>query len=83
MGKHLPLNELFPNDNATLEWLQSQTKTTKSVYKSLWLWFLEFTQMSGNQILEDRQHNTEHRWEKKVLEFAEWCLTHTCENIIS
>jgi len=35
--------------------------------------------MSGEQILADRKQDEEHRWEKKVLEFREWCLNHTCE----
>jgi len=79
MGRHLPLNELFPDDNATIEWLKSQIKTTKSVYKSLWLWFLEFTQMNGNQILEDRQHDMLHM--RRVL--SDNVNMIMCHNIIS
>lgn len=75
----MTLEQQFPNDNATIEWLKSQSKSTQKVYKSLWQWFLEFTNMNGNQIIEDRKRDTEHRWEKKALQFRKWCLTHTCE----
>jgi len=77
--KRIPMEEEFADDSATLEWLKSQKESTKKVYKSLWRWFLEFTAMSGEQILADRKQDEEHRWEKKVLEFREWCLNHTCE----
>lgn len=74
MGKHMKLTEEFPNDNATLEWLKSQKKSTRSPYKAIWKLFLKFTKMSGSQILEDRKQDTEHRWEKKGLEFRSWLV---------
>lgn len=79
MTKHMPLEQRFPNDKATVEWLKSQTKGTQKTYKSIWTWFLEFTNMSGNQILEDRKQDENHDWEKKALEFHKWVQTHTCE----
>ena len=77
--KPIPLEKQFPDDTATLEWLKSQSKSTLNAYKSLWKWFLEFTEMSGNQILESRKQDKNHEWEKKALEFHKWCQTHSCE----
>jgi len=72
MGKRLALEQQFLNDKATVEWLKSQSKNTRNVYKALWQKFLEFTKMNGDQILEDRKQDKEHRWEKKTLEFRSW-----------
>lgn len=83
--KPIPLEKQFPNDKATIEWLRSQSKNTLSAYKSLWQWFLEYTEMNGNQILESRKQDLKQtdeklrrKWEKKALEFYKWCQTHTC-----
>ena len=70
--KPKPLEEQFPNDMATVEWLKSQKKSTRDAYKSLWKLFLEYTKMNGNQILEDRKQDKDHNWEKKALEFRSW-----------
>lgn len=75
----MPLEQRFPNDKATVEWLKSQNKNTRKSYKSSWIWFLEFTGMTGTQIIEDRKQDKEHKWEKKTLEFGKWALTHTCQ----
>ena len=73
MGKKQPpLEEQFPNDQATIEFLNTQKKSTQPVYKQHWRRFLEFTRMTGNQILESRKLDTESAWEKKVLEFRGW-----------
>jgi len=71
-GKTMKLTEQFPNDKATIEWLRSQSKNTRKVYKALWQKFLTFTKMNGDQILKDRKQDKEHRWEKKALEFKNW-----------
>lgn len=68
----MTLEQQFPNDKATIEWLKSQSKNTRKVYKVLWQKFLEFTKMNGDQILESRKQDKEHNWEKKALEFKNW-----------
>ncbi|MDH5783725.1 MAG: hypothetical protein OEZ35_08725, partial [Candidatus Bathyarchaeota archaeon] len=78
--KRIPLEREFATDKATLEWLKSQKKSTKKVYKSLWRWFLEFTEMNGEQILESRKQDKTHEWENKVLEFRVWASKHTCKD---
>lgn len=63
---------VFPNDKATQEWLNSQKASTKYSYGSNWRYFLEFTGMTGDQIIESRKTDKEFLWEKKVLEFKRW-----------
>lgn len=74
MTKEKTINERFPNDKATHEWLNSQEKTTRRNYQTGWKHFLEFTKMTGDQILADRKQDTEHQWEKKVLLFRRWLM---------
>jgi integrase len=62
-----------PISKAT-EWLNSQKKSTARTYKSAWKKFEEFTGMTGDQIIEDRKRDKEHKWERKVLEFKQWLL---------
>jgi integrase len=64
----------FPNDKATNEWLDSYRSETRSTYVTYWRYFLEFTGMTGDQILESRKANKEYAWEKKVLEFNRWMI---------
>ena len=56
-------------DIATEAWLNSQKKSTCSVYKSLWKMFLEFAKMTGDEILASRRDDKDFYWESKVLEF--------------
>jgi hypothetical protein len=64
------LGETVEADKATEEWLNSQQKSeTKRHYATYWARFLEYVGMSGDAILADRKLDTEHRWEKKVLDF--------------
>jgi len=63
------------NDKATHEWLDSLKKGTRHTYKSFWHNFLGFIGMTGDQILADRKHDGEHKWEKKVLQFKKWLIT--------
>lgn len=44
----------------------------RSAYKSLWKLFMEYANMNGKQILEDRKQDKEHKWEKKALAFRTW-----------
>jgi len=59
-------------DKATEEWLNSQIKTTKATYKTLWRYFLEFTGLTGDEILESRKADKTYSWEKRVLQFKNW-----------
>ena len=68
------MNNIPPTDKATVEWLNSQKDSTKKAYKTYWLKFLEYTGMSGDQILADRKTDNEHKWEKKVMQFKQWML---------
>jgi hypothetical protein len=65
----------FPNDKATNEWLDTQKAGTKKVYACHFRKFLEFTGLTGDQILADRKKDVAEetfRWEAKTLEFKVW-----------
>jgi integrase len=66
--------ETFKNDKATREWLDSQKKRTRSTYKTAWKYFLEYAEMTGDQILADRKNDKVFRWEKKTLDFKRWMI---------
>ena len=66
--------EWFPSDQATHEWLDSQKKGTRKRYKGAWKKFLDFVEMTGDQVLEDRKTDAEHKWEKRVLAFKRWLI---------
>jgi len=72
----------FPNDKATNEWLDSQKKSTKATYKTYWKFFLEFTGLTGDRIIENRKADKDYSWEKKVIEFKQWMINtkHQSEN---
>ena len=62
----------FPNDSATNEWLNAQKKSSMPIYKSHWCKFLEFSGLSGDEILAARKNDKDYAWEKKTLEFKGW-----------
>lgn len=62
------------NDLATTEWLNSQKKSTRAAYKSSWLHFLEYTGLTGDQILADRKTDKNFKWEKQVLAVKTWLV---------
>ena len=64
--------EISPDDKATNEWLNSQKKSTSWTYKTVWRDFLEYTGMTGDQILESRRSDKDCTWEKRVCEFKTW-----------
>jgi integrase len=74
MRKMRKAKDWFPNDKATHEWLDSQKKSTRHTYTTNWKYFLEFSQMTGDQILADRQEDKKHKWERKVLAFKQWMM---------
>jgi len=61
-------------DKVTEEWLNAQKETTRRTYKSYWKYFLRYTGLTGDQILESRKADREYAWEKKVLEFKSWLI---------
>jgi integrase len=71
----MKIEDRFPNDKATIEWLKSQKPSTLIAHKRGWKLFLTFTGLTGDQILVDRENDKEAKWEKKVLEFKSWVLS--------
>lgn len=65
----------FGNDKATNEWLDGLKDSTRKSYKTLWRDFLEYTRMTGDQILQSRKQDKEYNWEKKVITFRHWLET--------
>jgi len=61
-------------DKATNEWLDSMKRSSRYTYKSLWKYFVEYTGLTGDQILESRKADKEYEWEKRVLEFKRWMI---------
>ena len=61
-------------DKATEEWLNSQKRSSRYIYKSVWKYFTEFTGLTGDQILESRKADKEYAWEKRVIEFRNWII---------
>ena len=73
------LNERFPNDTATIQWLKTQKKSTLFTYASYWKYFLEFTGKTGTEILKERKKQLlskdmqeRRHYEHKLLEFKQW-----------
>ena len=65
---------VFPNDKATQEWLDSQKTSTRKAYGSHWKYFLEYVGLTGDQILESKKADKDYSWEKKVLGFKNWLI---------
>jgi len=65
---------IMENDKATVEWLNSQKKATMYSYNYSWQFFLEFTGLTGDKILESRKADKEYAWERKTLEFKTWLI---------
>ena len=76
----MKIEEEFEDDKATIEFLNAQKPSTKATYRKGWKFFLAFTEMTGNQILESRKIDTESLWEKKTLAFKDWILTQKRRN---
>lgn len=67
-------NDKATIDKATIEWLGSQKESTKASYRTYWNHFMQFTKMTGDQILIGREGDKEHKWEKVVLQFKQWMM---------
>jgi len=75
-------------DKATQEWLDSLKKGTRHTYRYNWDNFLEFTGLTGDQILEDHKKKAlaeDYSWENKIMAFRDWLInvkkmsTHTAK----
>lgn len=62
------------DDKATHEWLDSFKKSTGATFKTGWKYFLEYTGMTGDQILESRRADENFEWENQVLKFKQWLI---------
>lgn len=69
-----PKTNINSSDKATAEWLNSQKKGTRPSYQTLWGYFLEFTELTGDQILDSRKADKTYSWEKRVMEFKDWLI---------
>lgn len=68
-------------DKATQEWLDSLKKGTRHTYRYNWEMFLEFTGLTGDEILESHKRDKassdvdiQFAWEKKIVEFRNWLI---------
>lgn len=64
----------FPNDKATHEWLDGMKKSSRQTYQTAWKYFLEFTGLTGDEILADKKRDRDYSWEKKTLAFRDWMI---------
>lgn len=56
-------------DKTYLDFLDAQKHQTRITYSSNLRKWIEFTQLSGTQIIEGRKEDKTFQWEKKVLDF--------------
>lgn len=61
-------------DEATEEWLNSLKKNTGWTYKTYWRYFLEFTGLTGDQLLAKRTSDKKYTLEKQTLAFRAWII---------
>lgn len=68
------LRNEFPDDKATNEWLDAQKRSTRATYGSYWVYFLEYTGLTGDEILDSRKSDETYEWEKRTLSFKTWMI---------
>jgi hypothetical protein len=61
-------------DDVINEFLNTQKHGTKNTYTSYLKLFLDFSKMTGKEILESRKTDKNFEWEKKTLEFKTWLI---------
>jgi len=61
-------------DKVSSTWLNTLSKSTKNVYTFYWIKFLEFTDMNGKEILEDKKSEGNGKWKSKLFEFKQYLL---------
>ena len=59
-------------DKICIDFLSSQKLSTRHTYKCFLKKILEFTGMTGQQILESKKADKDYEWEKKVIAFKQW-----------
>jgi integrase len=59
-------------DKTSETWLNTLSESTRKVYRFYWKKFLKFTNMSAEQILEDKRKEGNGKWKTKVFEFKEY-----------
>ena len=62
-------------DEACIDFLTTHNTGTKHTYKSLLKLFLNFTGMSGQQILDSKRQDKNFEWENKIIKFKQWMKT--------
>lgn len=67
-------------DEAVVDFLSTHKTGTKHTYKSLLKHFLNFTGMTGQQILASKRSAKNFEWEKKVIKFKQWMKTQKNRN---
>jgi hypothetical protein len=59
-------------DDVCIKFLKQQNHSTQLTYKSFLKIVLEFTGMTGQQILESKKADKNNEWEQRVLDFKQW-----------
>jgi integrase len=62
-------------DETCIDFLTSHNTGTKHTYKSLLKLFLNFTGMTGQQILDSKRLDKNFEWENKIIKFKQWMKT--------
>jgi len=69
----LPVKESFEGFDKTLvDFLLSQKTSTRITYRCFLRQLLEFTGMTGQQLLESKKADKNFEWERKVIDFKQW-----------
>lgn len=67
-------------DDVCIKFLTSQKNGTAHTYKSFLRHILEFTGMTGQQILDSKRADKNNDWEQKVLDFKVWLKAKKTKN---
>ena len=59
-------------DDTVIAFLNSQKESTKSIYKCNFKYILEFSGLTGEQLLESKRNDKENLWERKAVELRQW-----------
>jgi integrase len=65
-------NNLEGLDEFCIEFLSQQKHSTSLTYKCFLKLVLEFTGMTGKQIIESKRADKDNEWEQKTLQFKQW-----------
>jgi integrase/predicted transcriptional regulator len=59
-------------DQTIIDFLNSQKESTRNIYKCNFQYILNFTGMTGKEILESKRNDKDFLWEKKAVELRQW-----------